>query len=202
MKSSYRVKEMILTLQGEGALTGTAVVLLRFEGCNLSCDFCDTDFSGTDGIGGGVFYTAMELAEAVDDKWISEASPSVLCTGGEPLLQLDLPLLQEFHRRKFRVLLETNGTIAVPGAGEIDWICVSPKKNEIPVQKSGDEIKLVWPQEGLDPGIFEKLNFNNFWIQPRFDRNYKENMKSSIQYCLTNPLWRLSVQTHRFIGMP
>ncbi|MCK5035416.1 MAG: radical SAM protein [Candidatus Sabulitectum sp.] len=206
MKSSYRVKEMILTLQGEGALAGTAVVLLRFEGCNLSCDFCDTDFTGMDGSGGGVFYTAIELAEAVEGKWISETSLSVLCTGGEPLLQLDLPLLQEFHRRGFRVLLETNGTIAVPGEGageeKIDWICVSPKKNEIPVQKSGDEIKIVWPQEDLDPGMFEKLDFNNFWIQPRFDRNYKENMKASIQYCLKNPLWRLSVQTHRFTGMP
>ncbi len=200
MESNYRIKEMILTLQGEGALAGTAVVLLRFEGCNLSCDFCDTDFSGTDGSGGGVFSTAMELAEAVEGKWISETPLSVLCTGGEPLLQLDLPLLQEFHKRNFRVLLETNGTIAVPG--EIDWICVSPKTNEIPVQKSGDEIKIVWPQKDLDPGIFEKLNFRNFWIQPRFDRNYKENMKASIQYCLANPQWRLSVQTHRYTGIP
>lgn len=191
---------MILTLQGEGALAGTAVVLLRFEGCNLSCDFCDTDFTGIDGSGGGVFYTAMELAEAVEGKWISGTSLSVLCTGGEPLLQLDQSLLREFHRRNFRVLLETNGTIAVPG--EVDWICVSPKKNEIPVQKSGDEIKLVWPQEGLDPGIFEKLNFNHFWIQPRFDRNFKENLEASIKYCLKNPQWRLSVQIHRFTGMP
>jgi len=200
MGSNYRVKEMILTLQGEGAMAGTAVVLLRFEGCNLSCDFCDTDFSGTDGLGGGVFSTAVDLADAVNSKWISETRVSVLCTGGEPLLQFDLSLLQEFHRRGFRVLLETNGTVAVPG--KIDWICVSPKSNKIPVQNSGDEIKIVWPQEDLDPEMFERLNFSNFWIQPRFDMNYKENLKASIEYCLANPQWRLSVQTHRYTGMP
>ncbi len=181
-------------------MAGTAVVLLRFEGCNLSCDFCDTDFSGTDGLGGGVFSTAVDLADAVNSKWISETRVSVLCTGGEPLLQFDLSLLQEFHRRGFRVLLETNGTVAVPG--KIDWICVSPKSNKIPVQNSGDEIKIVWPQEDLDPEMFECLNFSNFWIQPRFDMNYKENLKASIEYCLANPQWRLSVQTHRYTGMP
>ena len=200
MDSKYRIKEMVLTLQGEGALAGTAAVLLRFEGCNLRCDFCDTNFTGTDGEGGGVFATPAELAESVQSKWLSNMKVNLLCTGGEPLLQLDQHLIKEFHAKGFKILLETNGTIPVPE--HIDWICVSPKTHDIPVQNSGDEIKIVWPQENVDPRVFEKLQFNNFWIQPRFDRNYKENLRTSIEYCLANPAWRLSVQTHRFIGMP
>ncbi|MCK5131842.1 MAG: 7-carboxy-7-deazaguanine synthase [Candidatus Sabulitectum sp.] len=201
MSNNYRIKEMLLTLQGEGAMTGTAVVLLRFEGCNLNCDFCDTDFTGTDGEGGGIFNTASELAEAVQSKWLSDTNtPNVLCTGGEPLMQLDRELIKEFHAKGFRILVETNGT--VKAQKHIDWICVSPKTNEIPVQRSGDEIKIVWPQEKTDPGKFEKLEFNYFWIQPKFDRNYKENLKASIEYCLANPRWRLSIQTHRVMGIP
>lgn len=200
MPGEYRIKEMVLTLQGEGARAGTAVVLLRFEGCNLECDFCDTNYTGTDGNGGGIFKTPSELADAVQGKWLSKNSLNVLCTGGEPFMQLDSPLVQEFHARGFSVLVETNGTIPAPE--HIDWVCVSPKTNTIPVQNIGDEIKIVWPQEGMDPKIFEKLEFNNFWIQPKFDTDYKKNLQASIEYCLANPKWRLSIQIHRFTGMP
>ncbi len=200
MDREYRIKEMVLTLQGEGAMAGTAVVLLRFEGCNLNCSFCDTDFTGTDGQGGGVFKTAAELVDAVSREWTSSSPVNVLCTGGEPLMQLDKTLVEEFKSRHFRILLETNGTISVPSG--IDWICVSPKANTTRVQNSGDELKIVWPQEGINPGDYEGLKFSNFWIQPRFDSNYESNLQTSIEYCFANPKWRLSFQTHRFIGIP
>lgn len=200
MDREYRIKEMVLTLQGEGAMAGTAVVLLRFEGCNLNCSFCDTDFTGTDGQGGGVFRTAQALVDAVSRKWTSSSPVNVLCTGGEPLMQLDKTLVEEFKSRRFRILLETNGTIPVPSG--IDWVCVSPKTNVAIVQNSGDEIKIVWPQDGIKPDDFEGLQFSNFWIQPRFDSNYKKNLQTSIEFCLSNPKWRLSFQTHRFMGIP
>lgn len=199
MATEYRIKEMVLTLQGEGAMTGTAVVLLRFEGCNLECDFCDTDFKDTDGEGGGIFKTTAELAEAVQKKWISSTRLNVLCTGGEPLMQLDPPLIEEFHTRGFKILIETNGTIPAPE--NIDWICVSPKTEEIPVQDKGDEIKIVWPRKEIDPKQFEELKFNHFWIQPKYDRHYKKNLQASIEYCLSHPRWRLSLQTHRYTGI-
>ncbi|MCK5785418.1 MAG: 7-carboxy-7-deazaguanine synthase [Candidatus Sabulitectum sp.] len=200
MSDKYRVKEMVLTLQGEGAMAGTPVVLLRFEGCNLSCDFCDTDFTGTDGIGGGIFTTPGNLADAIEEKWISDTQVNILCTGGEPLLQLDPPLIKELRARSCKILLETNGTLKAPDG--IHWICVSPKTNTIPLQNSGDEIKIVWPQKHMNPETFKKLNFNHFWIQPIFDKNYNENLETSIEYCLTHPGWRLSLQTHRFTGLP
>ncbi len=200
MNNKYRVKEMQLTLQGEGAMAGTAVVLLRFEGCNLNCSFCDTEFAGVDGHGGGVFNSPAELAKAVQSIWKSNLSVNVLCTGGEPLLQLDKALIHEFHSRGFRILLETNGT-QIAGTG-IDWICVSPKSATIPVQNHGDEIKIVWPQDNINPKNFEELKFDFFWIQPKFDKNYEKNLLLSIKYCLANPKWRLSIQTHRFIGIP
>ena len=181
-------------------MTGTAVVLLRFEGCNLSCDFCDTDFTGTDGEGGGIFHSPSELADAVEKKWISGTTPvNVLCTGGEPFLQLDPPLIKQFHAGGFKIFVETNGTL--PSPEHIDWICVSPKTNKMPVQNSGDEIKIVWPQENIDPELFEEMAFSYFWIQPKFDENYEENLKTSIEYCLAHPKWRLSLQTHRYIGI-
>ena len=191
---------MVLTLQGEGAMAGTPVVLLRFEGCNLDCDFCDTDFTGTDGIGGGIFTTPKELADAIEEKWRSDAQVNILCTGGEPLLQLDPPLIKELRARNCKILLETNGTLKAPDG--IHWICVSPKPNTIPLQNSGNEIKIVWPQENIDPETYEGLNFKHFWIQPKFDKSYNENLQTSIEYCLTHPVWRLSLQTHRFTGLP
>ncbi|MCP4646234.1 MAG: 7-carboxy-7-deazaguanine synthase [bacterium] len=200
MSKGYRIKEIHLTLQGEGANTGMAVILLRFEGCNLSCDYCDTDFHGTDGESGGVYRSPGELAEAVERKWNSDSPLNVLCTGGEPLLQLDLPLIGEFHRRGFTVSVETNGSISVPHG--VDWICVSPKTNEIPAQSEGNEIKIVWPQKNIQPETFENLPFTHFWIQPKFDKDYSCNLKTAISYCLTHPKWRLSLQTHRLIGIP
>jgi 7-carboxy-7-deazaguanine synthase len=198
-KTEYRVKEMVRTLQGEGAMTGTAVVLLRFEGCNLNCSFCDTDFTGTDGEGGEVFTSKEELAEAVQRKWKSRIHPvSVLCTGGEPLIQLDQQLTDEFHKRRFRILVETNGTIPAPA--NIDWICVSPKQAALK-QTTGDEIKIVWPQENVDPNDFVNLDFKHYWIQPMYNGNYSENLKSAVEYCLANPGWRLSLQTHRYAGI-
>ncbi len=201
MNSEYLVKEIILTLQGEGAQAGTAVVLLRFSGCNLNCEFCDTDFTGTDGDGGGVFKTPESLAESVADHWTAKQERvNVLCTGGEPLLQIDKPLIDEFHRRGFRISIETNGTIECPE--EIDWICVSPKAGEMPCQNSGDEIKIVFPQKNTDFEALAQLQFDHFWIQPKFDHEYQLHLKNSVEFCIANPKWRLSLQTHRFIGIP
>jgi len=198
--ADYRVKEMVLTIQGEGAKTGTAVVLLRFEGCNLNCSFCDTDFTGTDGEGGGVFNSAAELAEAVQKKWISALPLNVLCTGGEPLMQLDEALINEFHGRGYRIFLETNGTFPLPE--NLDWVCVSPKSGTAAVLNAGDEIKIVFPQEGIDPQLYENMEFTCFWIQPMYNADYEQNLKASIDYCVLHPKWRLSLQTQRFTGMP
>ncbi len=190
---------MQLTLQGEGINTGLAVVLVRFSGCNLSCDFCDTDFTGVDGTGGGVYISPTQLADKIQTLWPSDnVFPNVLFTGGEPLLQLNQPLLKELKKRYFNILVETNGTIKSPGL--IDWLCVSPKSDSA-VQKSGDEIKIVWPQDSISLESFEELEFSYFWLQPKFDMNYLLNLQTCINYCLLHPKWRLSIQTHRVIGI-
>lgn len=199
MINNYNIKEIQLTLQGEGLNTGLSVVLVRFSGCNLSCDFCDTDYTGVDGIGGGVYSSPLKLADKIQSFWLSEKLfPNVLFTGGEPLLQLDQPLLKELKKRHFNIFVETNGTIKAPQL--VDWICVSPKSNDS-IQKSGDEIKIVWPQEGMNLDSFEEQDFLYFWLQPKFDKNYQANLQECIQYCLSHPKWRLSIQSHRVIGI-
>ncbi|PIE51726.1 7-carboxy-7-deazaguanine synthase [Candidatus Fermentibacteria bacterium] len=199
-EKNYRIKEMYPTLQGEGYYTGRTVVLLRFQECNLSCSFCDTDFAGTDGPGGGVFSSPVELAEAVAEKWPGKTGiPAVLCTGGEPLLQLDEPLVEAFHSLGFQVLLETNGTFPVPGG--VDWVCVSPKSDRC-LLREGDELKIVWPSEAVDPDTWAETLFGHFWLQPKYDESYEYNLRLCIDRCLEDPRWRLSLQTHRYIGMP
>ncbi len=247
----YTVKEIYTTLQGEGAQTGRAAVFLRFAGCNLwsglerdrsraVCQFCDTDFIGTDGPGGGKFASARALADEVAQCWAetvgsypspcpspargegtllqARATPSplagegwgegefkgttpyVVCTGGEPLLQLDEPLSEALHARGFEIAIETNGTL-VPPPG-IDWICVSPKARAPLVLTSGDELKLVFPQEGADPPRLERLDFRHFFLQPMDGRDARANIEAAARYCLKHPRWRLSLQTHKLIGLP
>jgi len=211
---SYSVKEIYYTLQGEGAQTGRAAVFCRFAGCNLwsgheedraeaVCDFCDTDFVGTDGPGGGKFATADELAQAVREKWpqlSSEGRRLVVCTGGEPLLQLDEQLVAALHRHSFEVAIETNGTREAPTG--IDWICVSPKAGAEVVLRSGNEMKLVYPQPQLAPEQFAALDFDHFFLQPMDGPDRERNTGLAIDYCLAHPQWRLSLQTHKLIGIP
>jgi 7-carboxy-7-deazaguanine synthase (Cx14CxxC type) len=211
---SYSVKELYYTLQGEGAQTGRPAVFLRFAGCNLwtgretdraraACNFCDTDFVGTDGPGGGKFATARELAAAVASAWPAGARierPFVVCTGGEPLLQLDAPLVTALHAAGFEVAIETNGTLAPPAG--VDWICVSPKAGAPLVVRSGDELKLVFPQRGLTPEQFEHLGFAHFSLQPMDGPDRRRNTELAARYCLQHPRWRLSLQTHKLIGIP
>lgn len=207
---SYSIKEIFYTLQGEGGNAGRPAVFCRFTGCNLwsgreqhragaVCSFCDTDFVGTDGPGGGRFAGADELADAVAGRWPGGGRPLVVCTGGEPLLQLDPPLLASFHRRGFEVAVETNGTLPAPAG--IDWLCVSPKAGSELVQVSGDELKLVWPQPGLQPGDFEALDFRHFFIQPMDLPGEDDNQRRAVDYCLGHPHWSLSLQTHKFLGI-
>jgi 7-carboxy-7-deazaguanine synthase (Cx14CxxC type) len=211
----YSVKEIFLTLQGEGAQTGRAAVFCRFAGCNLwngreedrdeaVCDFCDTDFVGTDGPGGGKFNMAIELAQAVAGKWpndfSSNAKPFVICTGGEPLLQLDEELVQAFHSVGFEVAIETNGTFPAPAG--IDWVCVSPKADTEIVITQGHELKLVYPQPKATPEQFEHLDFQHFFLQPMDGPNREKNTQLAVEYCLKHPQWRLSLQTHKLIGIP
>ena len=208
---TYSVKEIFLTLQGEGGQAGRAAVFCRFAGCNLwsgreddraeaACDFCDTDFVGTDGAGGGKFATAEDLAQTIADKWIGgERDRLVVFTGGEPLLQLDGPLINAVHHQGFEIAVETNGTIMAPDG--IDWICVSPKGQEPLAQRSGQELKLVYPQPGVDPARFEDLVFERFLIQPMDGPAREDNTRAAIAYCLEHPRWRLSVQTHKYIGI-
>lgn len=211
--SSYKVKEMYYTLQGEGAQMGRGAVFLRFSGCNLwsgreedrhkaICQFCDTDFWGTDGVNGGKFAAAAALASAVHELWPqgSGGQPYVVCTGGEPMLQLDKDLVEALHTKGFEVAVETNGTIAPPEG--IDWICVSPKANTELVIQSGQELKLVFPQEGADPSLYEKLDFENFFLQPMDGPATQENTQKCLQYCLAHPQWRLSLQTHKILDIP
>jgi 7-carboxy-7-deazaguanine synthase (Cx14CxxC type) len=211
---SYAVKEIFYTLQGEGAQAGRASVFCRFSGCNLwsgreedhraaVCRFCDTDFVGVDGEGGGKFATAGDLAEAIQQKWPQDSSLGqrfVVCTGGEPLLQLDAGLIAALHLRGFEIAVETNGTVRAPAG--IDWLCVSPKAGAPFVQRSGDELKLVFPQTEADPANFELLSFRHFFLQPMDGPSRDANTQLAVRYCLAHPKWRLSLQTHKFLGIP
>lgn len=207
---NYKIKEIFLTLQGEGAMTGRVAIFCRFSGCNLwsgreedrakaICQFCDTDFWGMDGTFGGT-YTKIELAKFVNELWpIKKSNKYLVCTGGEPLLQLDSELVDAFQSFGFEVAIETNGTIEAPK--NLNWICVSPKANTEIVQKNGNEIKIVFPQVGINPKDFEQLNFEHFYIQPMDNNQKDENVKKSIDFCLENPKWKLSVQAHKIIGI-
>ena len=211
---TYSVKEMYYTLQGEGVQTGRPAVFLRFAGCNLwsgrekdrassVCRFCDTEFVGTDGPGGGKFETAQALARAVAGVWPGDVSSRayVVCTGGEPLLQLDASLVEALHAEGFEVGVETNGTIEAPPG--IDWLCVSPKANAALMQLRGDELKLVYPQDEPEasPGNFESLEFSHFLLQPKDDDNSEQHVRDTLAYCLDHPQWRLSLQTHKLLGI-
>jgi 7-carboxy-7-deazaguanine synthase (Cx14CxxC type) len=212
---TYSVKEIFYTLQGEGAQSGRAAVFCRFAGCNLwngreedraqaICKFCDTDFVGTNGPGGGKFATADDLASAVARRWPEGEHPRsrryVVCTGGEPLLQLDNAAIAAFHRRGFEVSVETNGTVPAPAG--IDWVCVSPKAGTELVVKSGHELKLVYPQEGHTPAEFASLDFQHFFLQPMDGVLRKHNGQTAVAYCLEHPQWRLSTQVHKAMGIP
>ena len=208
---SYAVKEIFLTLQGEGGQAGRAAVFCRFAGCNLwsgrerdraaaVCTFCDTDFVGIDGVGGGRFATPEDLASAVLAAWTgSERDRLVVLTGGEPLLQVDGPLINALHASGFEIAVETNGTIAAPDG--LDWVCVSPKADAPLAQLSGQELKLVYPQPLADPARFEGLDFERFYLQPMDGPDQAANTAAAIAYCLRRPRWRLSVQTHKYIGI-
>jgi len=211
---SYAVKEIFYTLQGEGAQAGRAAVFCRFAGCNLwsgreadrataVCRFCDTDFVGMDGAGGGRFESAQALAAAIEQTWPRESwlgKRFVVCTGGEPLLQLDARLIEALHSLNFEIAVETNGTIAAPAG--LDWICVSPKAGTELAQLSGDELKLVYPQIGAVPCEFENLGFRHFFLQPMDGAERAINTELALRYCLDHPQWRLSLQTHKFLGIP
>ncbi|PHR54721.1 MAG: 7-carboxy-7-deazaguanine synthase [Robiginitomaculum sp.] len=208
---TYSVKEMFLTLQGEGQQTGRPAVFLRFTGCNLwsgreqdrtkaVCQFCDTDFVGMDGTNGGQFQAADELARAAFALWPGGGEPLVVCTGGEPLLQLDPELIAALHVCGFAIAVETNGTLAAPDG--IDWLCVSPKADAPLVQTCGDELKLVYPQTENQPGDFEHLEFTHFSLQPLENARVEENTKAAIAWCLSHPKWHLSLQTHKWTKIP
>lgn len=208
---SYAVKEIFLTLQGEGGQAGRPAVFCRFAGCNLwsgreqdraaaVCNFCDTDFVGLDGPGGGRFANAEALAAAVEAAWRGGVSDRLtVLTGGEPLLQVDEALIEALHARGFDIALETNGTLVVPAG--VDWICVSPKAQAPVAQTHGQELKLVFPQPGVDPARFEGLDFERFLLQPMDGPQRAANTEAAIAYCLAHPRWRLSVQTHKYLGI-
>jgi 7-carboxy-7-deazaguanine synthase len=208
---SYAVKEIFLTLQGEGGQAGRPAVFCRFAGCNLwtgreedrataVCSFCDTDFVGMDGKGGGRFATATDLASAVEAAWRGGPEDRlVVLTGGEPLLQVDQAFVDALHARGFAIALETNGTLRAPAG--IDWICVSPKAQAPVVQTTGQELKLVYPQVGVDPARFEAMDFERFLLQPMDSPHREANTRAAIAYCLEHPRWRLSVQTHKYLGI-
>lgn len=208
----YQVKEIFYTLQGEGANSGTPAVFCRFSGCNLwsgreldrdkaVCRFCDTDFVGTDGVNGGAFETPIELVRMCLKVCSSRKKPRlVVLTGGEPLLQVDESLIEAFHREDFSIAVETNGTIPVPST--IDWVCVSPKANAPLVQTFGDELKLIYPQEGIKPEDYLTLDFEHRFLQPMDGPNQQENIKKAIDYCKENPPWRLSLQTQKILQIP
>ncbi|MBB4098438.1 7-carboxy-7-deazaguanine synthase [Sphingomonas kyeonggiensis] len=208
---TYSVKEMFLTLQGEGVNAGARAVFVRFAGCNLwtgreqdrasaICQFCDTEFVGTDGLGGGKFATANALADAVLGFWGEGAEKRfVVLTGGEPMLQVDDALVEALHARGFRIAIESNGTIAAhPG---IDWVCISPKAGSEVVQRAGDELKLVWPQPGTDVEAIEGWDFANFLIQPMDSVAAQENIEAAIAFAMARPKWRLTLQTHKMLGL-
>jgi 7-carboxy-7-deazaguanine synthase len=209
---TYSVKEIFLTLQGEGGQAGQAAVFCRFSGCNLwtgreqdrataVCTFCDTDFIGTNGVGGGKFATPEALVAAVEAAWTGGPEHRlVVCTGGEPLLQLDAALIDAFHASGFKIAVESNGTLPAPMG--IDWICVSPKADAPVVQTFGQELKLVFPQEKAWPNRFEGLDFERFFLQPMDGPDREANTQMAVAYCLEHPQWRLSVQTHKYLGLP
>jgi 7-carboxy-7-deazaguanine synthase len=209
---SYAVKECFLTLQGEGMQAGARAVFLRFAGCNLwsglerdrataQCTFCDTDFVGVDGEGGGKFATADELADRVAATWgEGGAERLVVITGGEPMLQLDEALIGALQERGFRVAVESNGTLQAPYG--IDWLCISPKAGTDVVQRSGDELKLVWPQSGIDPKALESWDFANFLVQPMDGPDREGAIAASIALAMERPRWRLTLQTHKLLGLP
>ncbi len=209
---TYSVKEIFLTLQGEGGQAGRAAVFCRFAGCNLwsgreqdraeaVCNFCDTDFVGVDGPGGGKFRTPEALAAAVEAVWTGgEGDRLVVCTGGEPLLQLDEAAIAALKARGFSIAVESNGTLAAPAG--IDWLCVSPKADAALAQTSGQELKLVYPQPGVDPARFEALDFERFYLQPMDGPDREANTRAAVAYCLAHPRWRLSLQTHKYLGLP
>lgn len=212
---SYTVKEIYYTLQGEGANSGRPAVFCRFAGCNLwsgreedrhkaICQFCDTDFVGSDGPGGGRFASAGELAHAIKTKWpggaSAKTSPFVVCTGGEPLLQLDEELVSALHELDVEIAVETNGTLLPPGG--INWLCVSPKAGADLILQSGNELKLVYPQAGAEPERFEKLKFEHFLLQPMDGTEIERNIRLTLEYCLKHPQWRLSLQTHKILNIP
>lgn len=208
---TYSVKEIFLTLQGEGGQAGRPAVFCRFAGCNLwtgreedragaVCTFCDTDFVGTDGEGGGKFRTADDLARAIAAAWTgAPENRLVVITGGEPMLQLDAPLIEALHGAGFSIALETNGTLPVPPG--VDWICVSPKAQSEIVQRRGQELKLVFPQKGVDPARFAGWDFERFYLQPLDGPDREAATRAAIAYCLEHPRWRLSVQTHKYLGI-
>jgi len=209
---TYAVKELFYTLQGEGANAGTPAVFCRFAGCNLwsgreadraaaTCNFCDTDFVGTDGPGGGRFADAQALATAIAGEWPAHSARHrfVVCTGGEPLLQLDAALVEALHAHSFRIAVETNGTLPPPDG--LDWICVSPKSTADLALSRGDELKLVYPQPDAPPERFERLEFEHFFLQPLDGPRREANTRAAIEYCLAHPRWRLSLQSHKIVGI-
>ena len=209
---TYSVKEIFLTLQGEGGQAGKAAVFCRFSGCNLwtgreqdrakaVCTFCDTDFVGTDGENGGKFATADDLAAAVEAQWAGGPDDRlVVCTGGEPFLQLDEAAIKALHARGFQIACESNGTLEAPAG--IDWICISPKADAPVIQTSGQELKLVFPQDKAMPERFADLDFERFYLQPMDGPDRDRNTQLAVAYCLSHPQWRLSVQTHKYLGLP
>jgi len=208
--TSYRLKEIYYTIQGEGRNTGQAAVFCRFAGCNLwngrekdrenaICTFCDTDFVGTDGLGGGVYESAKLLVLSIMSKWPFSLKPLVVLTGGEPLLQVNNELINELKYSNCKIAIETNGTILAPKG--IDWICVSPKIGTKIIQNFGDELKIVYPQKGLDIKNYEKFNFKHFSLQPMDGKLIEHNTKLAVEFCMKNPKWKLSLQTHKIIGI-
>ena len=207
---SYRIKEIYFTQQGEGSNTGRDFVFVRFSGCNLwsgkeknrksaICQFCDTDFYGTDGINGGV-YSAKQLIEKIKSLWVSrDNNIAVVLTGGEPLLQVNDELVAALKQEQIYIAVETNGTLDAPD--HIDWICMSPKANTEIKLKKGDEIKVIFPQESLDPEKFSLFDFSEFYLQPMDSNKYQENLNATITYCQKNPKWKLSLQTHKILGI-
>ena len=210
-RGSYAVKECFLTLQGEGVQAGSRAVFLRFAGCNLwsgreedrasaQCNFCDTDFVGTDGEGGGKFASAEALAAHVEGMWGEADRRLVVVTGGEPMLQLDPALVDALHARGFRIAAESNGTLAATAG--IDWLCVSPKAGTDVVQRSGDELKLVWPQKGIDPAELETWDFGHFLVQPMDCAAREAAVEAAVRLAMERPKWRLSLQAHKVVGLP
>ena len=207
---SYRIKEIYFTQQGEGSNTGRDFVFVRFSGCNLwsgkeknrksaICQFCDTDFYGTDGINGGV-YSAQQLIEKIKSLWVSrDDNIAVVLTGGEPLLQVNDELVAALKQEQIYIAVETNGTLDAPN--HIDWICMSPKANTDIKLKKGNEIKVIFPQESLDPEKFSLFDFSEFYLQPMDSNEYQENLNATITYCQKNPKWKLSLQTHKILGI-